>query len=302
MSENRTIVVEAHAKVNLYLEVLGDREDGYHEIRSVIAPVSLCDELRIEATDDKSIETVTVLSPSLLDIEEDWDESSESNLVTKAASLLQDKTGCQRGARIGLEKKIPIGGGLGGGSADAAATLRALNELWELGLSIEALMDISAELGSDIPAMVHGGIVVAEGRGERVRALDTSDLQEIWMVLVNPMFAVSTKDIYTRCSSGLTSESIPFSSMCSCLKEGDIEKLSKSMFNGLQKTVLTKYPLIEIVVENINKAGAVGVLVSGSGASVLGLARDEIHARDIAESVKSSSLSPIWTEVVRTLI
>jgi 4-diphosphocytidyl-2-C-methyl-D-erythritol kinase len=302
MSGKKTIVVEAPAKVNLYLEVLGERDDGYHEIRSVVVPVSLCDVLNIEVTEDGHIETITTPSQFLKDIGGDCVEDSEGNLVTEAARLLRDKTGYQGGVKVNLEKNIPIGGGLGGGSSDAATVLRALNDLWALNLSLEELMAIGAELGSDIPGLIHGGMVVVEGVGERVNALSTNGLGEIWLVLANPQFEVSTKDIYTRCSSGLTSEAFPFSSMCSCLKEGDVDKVSQCMFNGLQETVFTKYPLIEIVAEDIEKAGAIGVLVSGSGASVFGLARDEKHACEIAERVRNDSEAPVWTKVVRTLL
>lgn len=302
MSGNKTITVQAPAKVNLYLEVLGERDDGYHDIRSVMSPVSLCDELHFEVTEDGTVETITTISPLLRDMDGDWAEDSDRNLVTEAAQLLRVKTGCKYGVRVHLDKCIPVGGGMGGGSSDAAVTLRVLNELWELGLSREELMSIGSELGSDVPGLVHGGIVVLEGRGERVSALNTNGLEGIWLVLVNPGFAVSTKDIYTRCSAGLTSGAIPFSSMCSCLKAGDVEKVSECMFNGLQETVFSKYPAIEIIAEDICKAGAIGVLVSGSGASLFGVARDEQHACEIAERVENDSDAPVWTKVVRTLL
>lgn len=300
MSFNKSIVIEAPAKINLYLEVLGVREDGYHDIRSVVAPVSLYDILHMEDSDGH-VETITDISPELINMDGGWSRASDDNIVTAAVYQMKKETGYAGGVRIRIEKNIPVGGGLGGGSADAAAALRGLNSLWGLDLPVERLQEIGARLGCDVPGLVHGGWVCIEGLGERVTPLDIANNDELWLVIVNPCFPVSTGDIYSRCSSGLTSGAIPFSSMCSRLKERSLAGVSGALFNGLQETVFEKYPAIEIVAENLHGAGATGVLVSGSGASVFGLARDEGHAHDIDERVRGGSGVPVWSKVVRTL-
>lgn len=302
MLQKNSKVIKAAAKINLYLEVLGQREDGYHDIRSILVPVSLWDEMRIELTDGV-IETITTISPELNCLEDvQWCDKSEKNIITRAANELKKAAGFTGGARIFLDKRIPVGGGMGGGSADAAAVLRGLNEMWELNLPTEKLVEIGARIGSDVPGLVHGGMVCIEGVGERVTGIELNGQQGWWLVLINPCFQVSTRDIYERCSSFLTSEAIPFSSICSCLRDGDAETVSKSLFNGLQETVFQKYPLIKIVVDDLKKAGAVGVLVSGSGASVFGLARDEQHANEIVKSFERDFEAPAWTRVVKTVL
>ena len=303
---NSIFSVRATAKVNLYLEILGRRPDGYHDIRSVVMPVSLFDEISLESTDGL-VETVLVKGKGQVAGEKDLDAlTSADNLTTQVANDLKERTGYPGGVRIHLKKGIPVGGGLGGGSADAAAVLVALNEFWRTGLSRETLMEIGSRRGSDVPALVYGGMVVMEGRGERVTRLPGNGNRSNghggwWLVLVNPGFSVSTRDIYSRYRSPLTSGAIPFTSLVSAIHEGNLNLVAQGLFNGLQDTVFTKYPLIEMVAEGLRKGGAIGVLVSGSGASVFGLAWDEEHARSIEERVQKELGFSVWSKVVKTL-
>ena len=295
-----SLILKAPAKVNLYLEVLGRRDNGYHDIRTVIAPVSLYDTVRLDLVPD-GVETI-------------WEDCSEEdrslvrsddNLATKAARLLKELTGARGGVRIHLKKNIPVGGGLGGGSADAAAVLIGLNKLWSAGLDTAELMGIGFSLGCDVPAMVHGGVVCSEGLGEKISALEFGSPKRSdggsgdgwWLVLVNPGFSVSTADIYARCSSSLTSDKIPLRSMVSALGEGDLEAVSGSLFNGLQGIVFAKYPLIEMIADGLVAAGAAGAQVSGSGSTVFGLARDEQHARETAERLPEALGFSVWSDV-----
>ena len=174
-----SITLKAHAKVNLTLEVLGRREDGYHEIASIIQTIDLHDTLTLEPSDEITLEC-------------DWPELvSPDNLVLKAAHLLKEQSGTGRGARISLRKRIPVSSGLGGGSSDAAATLKCLNALWGLGLSLDDLMPMAARLGSDVPFFLHGGTAMVHGRGELVRPLPPADLK--WLVVLNPDIAIADK-------------------------------------------------------------------------------------------------------------
>ena len=306
-AKSDSIIVKACAKINLYLEVIGDRPDGYHEIRSILAPVDLCDVIELQRTDGE-IETIVRCDDDELKIEGKADDGlwdSEKNLATKAAYALRSETGCTDGVRITIDKRIPVGGGLAGGSADAAAVLSGLNDLWDVGVRRDRLMAISTALGSDIPALVHGGAVCVGGIGEKVQGLSISPAQcngdAWWLVIVNPGFAISTKDIYDRCSSALTSKERLLRSMCSALENGDLDMASEHLFNGLERTVFDKYPLIELLAEDLRNAGSVGVLLAGSGASVFGLARNQTHAEEIIERTGHELGFPVWKRSVKLL-
>ena len=293
------IVVRTPAKVNLYLGVLGRRDNGYHDIDSVVAPVSLFDSIVLESTEeeiDLVIEKSSSVSADAIEAMRPGD-----NLVVKAAMALKTATGYRGGARISLEKNIPIGGGLGGGSADAAGVLVGLNNLWKTEVSREKLKEIGAKIGCDVPSLVHGGPVRMEGLGERVSGLPMAKNSGWWLVLVNPGFGVSTADIYARHSLSLTADQIPIINMISALEEGNADLAVKGLFNALQDTVFKKYPLIEMLAENLKKAGASGVLLSGSGASIFGMARDEKHALEVSERIGSMPGYSVWSRAVRIL-
>ncbi len=298
-----TLSLSAPAKINLYLEVVGRRPDGYHDLRSVVVPVSLADRLEFEKTDSIVETSVTCIGipiaadPGLAD--------SRKNLATRAALLLKEKTGCKHGARIRIEKHIPVAGGLGGGSSDAAATLTGLNHLWETGLSCVELAKLAAGLGSDIPALVHGQAVCMNGIGERVKPIlpKTADGRRDgwWMLIVNPGFGVSTRDVYARYASPLTSPPARLKKVISAVAEGDLGMAASNLFNSLEAVVFRKYPLLEMIAGALAKAGALGVLLSGSGASIFALARDEAHAREIEIRARKTLDVFLWARVARTL-
>lgn len=292
----------AHAKINLCLEVLGKRADGYHDLRSIVAPVSLHDTVVLKHA--KTIETVfDAVDLPVGGCGELPD--SPANLTTRVARALQAATGHSGGVRIGITKRIPVGGGLGGGSADAAAVLRGLVKLWNLNITPAALSHLGASLGCDIPALLHGGVVLMEGVGERTTPFQlgtppTSD-GKWWLIIANPGFGVSTADIYARHDLSLTSGPPLYINAVSALKGGDLNSAAQSLFNGLQATVVRKYPLVGMVLDELARAGAVGALVSGSGASVFGLARHEAHARAMAAGVRAKLDGTVWTRVVTLL-
>lgn len=294
--------VRAYAKINLYLEVLGRRENGYHDLRSLVMPVSLCDDISIERADSGVIsEMVAVNAICREGVEE---TASDGNLTTRAAETLRAATGCKAGARIQIEKRIPIGGGLGGGSADAAAVFVGLNRFWNLGVPVERLMEIGATVGSDVPALIHGGAVWMEGVGEKVRpCADCEGLADApwWLVLVYPGFPVSTGDIYRRYQSCLTPGDGTVNNFRFALKRGDVALAAANLFNSLQETVFGKYPLIGLTAEYLREAGALGALVSGSGASVFGLASSREHAREVEVRVQQRMGQAVWTQVASTL-
>ena len=298
-----TLTLSAPAKVNLYLEVLGKRHDGYHDIRSVAVPVSIWDRLEFEKTDSK-IETV-VSCAGIPGEDGGMLDDSRANLATKAALLLKEKTGYRFGARIRIEKDIPVAGGLGGGSSDAAATFKGLNQLWETGLTREQLAKLAAGLGCDIPALIYGQAVCMTGVGERIEPIAVAKSgeanREWWMLVVNPGFGIATRDIYARYSSSLTSSPTGLKNMISAVAEGDLTLAARSLFNSLEQVAFGKYPLLAMIAEALARADALGVLLSGSGSSMFALARDEAHARHIEARVRKTLDVFLWARVAKTL-
>ena len=192
------MIVKANAKVNFTLEVLGVREDGYHDLRSVVVPVSLADTIEIQP----ARKTVLAIKDDFGFLgEQNCD--GEKNLVVKAVRLMQRSFGIKEEVSLTLEKKIPCGGGLGGGSADAAAVIKALNEMWGINAPLEKLIALGAELGSDIPSLILGGIVLMEGRGERVSRIDIDKKNSFSLVLLNPGVFCSTVEIFKLHQEGL---------------------------------------------------------------------------------------------------
>ena len=272
--------VEANAKVNFTREVFGKRADGYHALRSVVMPISLSDTLDIEVTDDGSIAS---------------DTGYEDDLCVKAARVL--RSDCAKGARISVKKRIPAGGGLGGGSADAAAVLRALNDLWEVGLSREELAEVGAQVGSDVPALVMGGPVIMEGRGEKVEGLrlKTKDLN---LVLVNPGVHSSTKEVYAACEARPLGGEDLTAKMVAALKSGDLERIAAALMNDLQPPAARRHPEIADALVSLRTAGVVGAMMSGSGSSVFGLVESESAAKRISRELNDRGLQA-WS--VQTL-
>ena len=258
------MTVEAFAKVNLSLEVLGRRPDGYHEIRSVVLPISLSDTLTLAAAAEGA-----VVSDS---------PYGEDDLAVKAARSLLS-CGARGGVSIKTEKRIPEGGGLGGGSADAAATLVALNEMWNLGRTPMELAAIGAGVGSDVPSLVLAHCfrrpVLMEGRGERVRVLEDGEiaLLEIgkFVVLGNPGISVSTAEVYARCRPA--------------------HGMARNLANGLQSAACDLHPEIVAVLDALSSAGAANAMMTGSGATVFGFADDEPSAKRIAACVKAAGFA-----------
>ena len=271
--------VSAYAKVNFTLEVFGKRADGYHALRSVVMPVSLSDTLDIETTDDGSITS---------------DTGYDDDLCVKAARVLRqcqdvrhETKDVRLGAAIHVTKRIPAGGGLGGGSADAAAVLRALNELWILDLSREELAEVGAQVGSDVPALVLGGPVVMEGRGEKVSPLSDLQPSTFNLVLVNPGVHSSTKEVYAACEARPLDGENATEKMVAALRAGDLGKIAVALMNDLQPPAVRQHPEIADALVSLRTAGVVGAMMSGSGSSVFGLVENEADARRISSEMNA---------------
>lgn len=254
----------AHAKVNLFLEVLGKRPDGYHDVATLMAKVDLADELTFEPTDGLALACDV---PEL--------DCGPANLVMRAAERLQQETGCRLGARIGLEKKIPWAAGLGGGSSDAAATLSGLNELWRLGLSVAELMRIGGTVGSDVPFFLGGTAAWCTGRGEIVEPAAVG--RDLSLVLVKPAVGLSTAEVFGRVRVPESPRS--GEAARAALEAGDVEALGRSLFNRLEEAAVGLSDEVREWRDRLSGLDQVGVLMSGSGSSLFALFRNTSDAR-----------------------
>lgn len=281
----RSLTLRTSAKVNLVLEVLGKRGDGYHELSTVLQAVDLFDRLVLEEDEALAFRTTDPELPT-----------DDANLVVRAARLLREAAGVTRGARITLEKRIPVAAGLGGGSSDAAATLWGLNRLWRLGWGRERLAGLAADLGTDIPFFLSGGRALGTGRGERLRPLPATPAMSL--VLVKPRFPLSTREVYARVPSGLQDDGSRTRRLVRALGSRDSSRIAMSLYNALEAVVEPAYPEITRIKQALLSAGALASLMSGSGPTVLGVARSPDHARQLRRRVTTASWSA-WA--VRTL-
>lgn len=281
----RRLTLRTFAKVNLVLEVLGKRHDGYHEIVTLLQAVELSDRLVLEEADTLALETD---DPGL--------PTGEGNLAVRAARLLQEAAGTSRGTRITLHKRIPVAAGLGGGSSDAAATLWGLNQLWGLRWPTKRLAELGAQLGADVPFFLLGGRALATGRGDILKPLPPA--LALALVLVNPNFALSTREVYNRVPPNLVGDDSRSGAMVSALAARSVSRVAANLYNSLERIVEPTYPAIARIKSALLGAGALGAVMSGSGPTVVGVARSLDHAKQIRARLTTGAWS-CWA--VRTV-
>lgn len=253
------VVIGAPAKINLFLQVLRKRTDGYHDINSLFQAVSLFDRLKFQLTDNPEIRLETD-SQSVGPVTD--------NLITRAWKLLQSECGVKSGVQVELEKNIPVGGGLGGGSSDAAATLTAANLLLDLKLTKFDLMPLAGRLGSDIPFFFTAGQAVAEGRGELLTETDFPI--DYWIVTVTPPLHCSTAESYAALKMTLTEPKNPFK-LTDCRTAGELFELLALSGNDFEGEQRKRYPILSRIAESLTQSGASLVRMSGSGSTMFGL-------------------------------
>lgn len=258
------IYEKAPAKINLLLDVLRKRDDGYHEVEMIMTMVDLADRLEMSELPRDQI----VLSSQAGFIPLD-----EKNLAFQAAKLIKERYGVKQGVYIHLDKHIPVAAGLAGGSSDAAATLRGLNRLWQLGLSTAELEELGAELGSDVPFCIRGGTAIARGRGERLETIDNPP--QCWVVLAKPPINVSTAEVYGKLRANELKEHPSISGMVEAIRKQSFADVCAGLGNVLESVTLDRYPEVRQIKEVMTKLGADGVLMSGSGPTVFGLVSKE---------------------------
>ncbi|WP_274648403.1 4-(cytidine 5'-diphospho)-2-C-methyl-D-erythritol kinase [Paenibacillus humicola] len=266
---------KAPAKINLLLDVLRKREDGFHEVEMVMTMVDLADRLEME---ELPRDTIIISSQA------GYIPLDEKNLAFQAAKLIKERCDVRKGVYIHLDKNIPVAAGLAGGSSDAAATLRGLNRLWGLDISEDELCRLGAELGSDVPYCVTGGTAIARGRGEKLERIASPP--QCWVVLAKPPINVSTADVYGKLRASELKRHPSLSGMRAAIEEGSFSGICSHLGNVLESVTLPMYPEVMQLKDIMRRLGADGVLMSGSGPTVFGLVGKEAKVSRIYNGLR----------------
>ena len=276
------IELKALAKINLGLDVLRRREDGYHEVRMIMQTIGLCDELEIRKIKQPGIQVETNLY---------YLPTNENNLVYKAAQLLKDEFGLRDGIGIRLRKRIPVAAGMAGGSSDAAAVLWGMNQMYKLGLSRQELMDRGVKLGADVPYCVLRGTALAEGIGEKLSVLPP--MPKCYILIAKPGISVSTKFVYENLhANDLRPEQHPdVDAMIRAMEKKDLGLLASRMGNVLETVTVPAYPVIDEIKRFMVEHGALGAMMSGSGPTVFGIYDTRGKARQAYRELRSRKLA-----------
>lgn len=269
--------LQAFAKINLGLDVLGKREDGYHEVRMIMQTIRMYDQLDMR----KSVEPGIHLTTNKKYIPVD-----ENNLVWRAAKLMMDTCGIIEGVSIYLHKVIPVAAGMAGGSSDAAATLVGMNRLFHCGLSKEKLMELGVQIGADVPYCVLRGTALAEGIGEKLTVLPP--MPDCWILIGKPGISVSTKYVYTTLDLNTDTVHPDIDGMKKALEDGNLYGITERMGNVLQDVTIPAYPEVERIKEQMKALGAVNAMMSGSGPTVFGIFDNEEKAQEACQKLRES--------------
>jgi 4-diphosphocytidyl-2-C-methyl-D-erythritol kinase len=280
--------VQAYAKINLTLDVLGRRSDGYHELVTVMQTIDLHDTICLTATDDEQVEVICT-QPDL---------GNDENLAARAARLLCQHIGHPRGVRIELNKRIPTAAGLGGGSSDAAAVLLGLEQWWHLRLPFAELQSLAATLGSDVPFFLTGGLACCEGRGERVVPLNPHwPSQMRWLLLLKPAISVSTGAVFRDLPASDYTDGSCSRSVCEALNANRSPE-PEQLFNALERSVLVRYPQVAQARAALLNAGAQLVRLSGSGPTLYAPFADLACATQVQQQMQAQGYEAYLSRVI----
>lgn len=274
------ITRKAYAKINIGLDVLRRREDGYHELKMIMQTVDICDDLVFERTEQPGI----VIRTNHEELPVDG-----NNLIYKAANLLFREKGITEGVQITLTKRIPIAAGMAGGSSDAAATMHGVNELFGMGYSIQELQELGVKLGADIPYCLVGGTMLSEGIGEILTPLPAPP--DCFLVVAKPDINVSTAFVYGNLHANRLTYHPDIDGMVRALQIGNLRGITDRLGNVLETVTIKEYPIIEEIKELMRSMGAENALMSGSGPSVFGIYTDRKTAEAAAHAVEERKLA-----------
>ena len=265
---------KAPAKINLGLDILGKRPDGLHELAMVMASIDLADRLYLEEIPENKI---------IIETNKAFLPTDKKNHVYEALELVKERFEIKQGLRVKIHKEIPVAAGLGGGSTDSAAALRAVNRLWNLGLSVKELASLGAEVGSDVPYCVYGQTSLVEGFGEKVTPI--APMPQCWVVVVKPRMSVSTRTIFAKIvMEDLYHPDIP--ALVSAIEENDYQKMTQNLGNSMEVVTIKKHPIIQQLKDRMLKYGADAAMMSGSGPTVYALCHKYSRAKHVFNSLK----------------
>lgn len=276
------VTVNGNAKINLTLDILGKRPDGYHEVAMVMQAIALHDTIKLTKT----------AGEITLSLDADELTADSSNLAWRAAELIKTEYKLNGGVAIELNKRIPIAAGLAGGSADAAAVLCGMNDLYELNLSTDTLCELGARLGSDIPFCIQGGTMLAEGRGEKLTRLN--NLPKNWVVLAKPPVAVSTAWAYQNYDENGAPQHPDNVKIQAAIASGDIKAVANLLCNVLESVTIKRHDVISQYKQMMLDSGAMASMMSGSGPTVFGLAESEMVAEKIAAYLRENTAAAVF--------
>lgn len=284
----KEIEIDSYSKINLTLNILGKRRDGYHNIETIMQAINLADKIFIkEEQEGVKIKCSHPLVPT-----------DTQSLTYRSAEKILNRYRIRKGVKIEIDKKIPLASGMAGGSANSASILVGINKLFALNLSNKDLMEIGEELGMDIPFCIQNGTALAYHRGEKVTPLFPIN-PPLWIIVINPGFEIPTKWAYDNFDLSLVKKEQHHTiAMLKALKEGRLEGIAKNLFNSFEDLIIKKYREIGKIKDRLTEEGALGALMSGSGPTVFGIAQNEKEALKIYEKLKSEYQS-IW--VVHTI-
>ena len=275
-----TAQLKSLAKINLGLDVIGRRENGYHDVRMVMQTIYLYDDVTVKKTEEPGIVVKTNLS--YLPVNED-------NIAYKAAKMLIDEFGIEQGVEITLNKHIPVAAGLAGGSSNAAAVLVGMNRIFDLKLSQKDMMERGVKLGADVPYCVMRGTVLAEGIGEILTPLPP--MPKCYILIAKPGINVSTKVVYEKLDSKPIENHPNIDAIINGLAENDVYKVAASLGNVLEAVTIEDYPVIEDIKDAMKEAGALNAMMSGSGPTVFGIFDDKKVAKEAKEKIKAMGIA-----------
>lgn len=289
------IRLEAHAKINLSLDVLRKRGDGYHEVRMIMQSLGLCDEVWMRACPEDRISLSPYGGEACPGVPYD-----EKNLMYKAAALMKERFGIKEGVELQLLKRIPSAAGLAGGSADAAAVILGMNELFDIHAAFPALSEVGLSVGADVPYCLMGGTALAEGIGERLTKLPPAPMCQV--LLVKPEAGISTREVYEslRVNERPAETHPDIDGVMSALQDKNFKKLAARMGNILELAALPMVPEIETIRKALLSMGAVAALMSGSGPTVFGLYTDAGSRHQAAEAFREGSFRGLAKDVIET--
>ena len=274
------IVINAMAKINLGLDVLRRRENGYHDVKMIMQTVDIYDTLEFEKREDSQI----IIKVDAMELPTD-----ENNLIYKATKLLFEKRDVKEGVEITLTKRIPIAAGMAGGSTDAAAALVGINRLFDLGFSMEELKEVGVKIGADVPYCIEGGTALSEGIGEILTKLP--DAPDCFVVVAKPEISVSTKYVYENLHANELKYHPDIDGMVEAIRNQELAGVCKRMENVLETVTEKKYPVISQLKQMLLEAGAENSLMSGSGPTVFAIFKEEAKAKEALKKVEESGLA-----------